>query len=337
MNDVSRRTVVRGIAATAGSTLGFPALAQREGIKFKLGTDVPETFPTVVYARKAAEKIASESNGRLRIEIFPANQLGSSTDLLSQVRSGAVEMVALQGTTLSTLAPVAGINTVTFAFKEYATVWDAMDGDVGTLVRKSLAPLGLHVATKMWDGGFRQVFTASKRISSPDDLKGLKIRVPVSPIFVSTFRALGSSPAAINVAELYSALQAGIADGCELPLTGIDSLKLYEVQKQCSMTNHLWDGPWQVVNAKVWSRLPSDLQDIFIRNFDAVAEEQRRFTQQQATDLVPELEKKGMVFTRPDPAPFRKVLAASGFYGEWQSKFGSEAWAVLERYTGKLS
>lgn len=337
MNDISRRTVVRGIAATAGAALGFPALAQGKEFKFKLGTDVPETFPTVVYARKAAEKIASESKGRLRIEIFPASQLGSSTELLSQVRSGAVEMVALQGTTLSTLAPVAGINMVPFAFKDYATVWKAMDGDVGNLIRNSLAPFGLHVATKMWDGGFRQVFTASKRISTPEDFKGLKIRVPVSPIFVSTFRALGSSPVAINVSELYSALQTGIADGCELPLTGIDSLKLYEVQKQCSMTNHLWDGPWQVVNAKVWSRLPSDLQETFVRNFDAFAQEQRRFSEQQATELVPELEKKGMAFTRPKLAPFRKVLAASGFYGEWQKAFGSEAWAVLERYTGKLS
>lgn len=337
MNEITRRTVLKGIVAAAGATLSFRSMAQRTEFKFKLGTDLPESFPTVIYARKAAEKIAQESNGRLRIEIFPANQLGSSTELLSQVRSGAVEMVAMHGTTLSNLSPVAGINLVGFAFKDYAAVWNAMDGEVGNLVRKSLTPFGLHVPTKMWDGGFRQVFTASKRILTAEDMKGLKIRVPVSPMYVSTFRALGSSPVAINVSELYSSLQTGIADGCELPVTGVESLKLYEVQKQCSMTNHLWDGPWQVVNAKVWNGLPSDLQEIFVRNFDAFGQEQRKFSQQASTDLVPELVKKGMAFNRPDQATFRKALAASGFYAEWQQKFGAQVWGTLERYTGKLA
>src|SRR5205085_160421 len=101
---------------------------------------------------------------------------------------------------------------------------------------------GLHCIEKSWDHGFREITSRTKRIDKPEDLKGFKIRLPVSPHFIALFKHLGASPTAINFGEVYSALQTGVVDGQENPLVLIDTAKLYEVQKYCSITNHIWSG-----------------------------------------------------------------------------------------------
>src|SRR6266542_5495273 len=108
-------------------------------------------------------------------------------------------------------------------------------------------------------------------INTPDDLKGFKIRVPVSPLWTSMFRAFGASPASINFSEVYSALQTKVVEGQENPLSVIDIAKLYEVQKYCSITNHMWDGFWFLANNAAYKKLPNDLQEIVAKNLNAAA------------------------------------------------------------------
>src|SRR5918912_2743021 len=105
---------------------------------------------------------------------------------------------------------------------------------------------------KIWDNGFRQITTSTKPIQTPDDLKNFKIRVPPSPLWTSMFKALGAGPTTINFNEVYSALQTKVADGQENPLAIIDTAKLYEVQKYCSLTNHQWAGYHVAFNTAAW-------------------------------------------------------------------------------------
>jgi TRAP-type transport system periplasmic protein len=188
----------------------------------------------------------------------------------------------------------------------------------------------------MWDNGFRQISSSAKAINSPADLSGFKIRVPVSPIWVSLFKAFGAAPASLNFSELYTALQTKVVDGQENPLTLLESAKFYEVQKYCSLTNHMWDGFWFLANRRAWERLPSDVREIAVRHIDAAGLEQRAMLAEQAKTVRAKLEGFGMVFNAPDSAPFRDILKQRGFYTEWKGKFGPEAWAVLERYSGAL-
>ncbi|WP_435336195.1 TRAP transporter substrate-binding protein, partial [Klebsiella pneumoniae] len=109
---------------------------------------------------------------------------------------------------------------------------------------------------RIWDNGFRQITSSTRPIAGPADLQGFKIRVPVSPLWTSMFKALDSAPASINFAEVYSSLQTKIVDGQENPLAIISTAKLYEVQKYCSLTNHMWDGFWFLANRRAWERLP---------------------------------------------------------------------------------
>ena len=129
-------------------------------------------------------------------------------------------------------------------------VWAAMDGDLGDMLRGIAEQIGLYCLDKGYDHGFRQITTRTKPITSPDDLRGFKIRLPVAPYLISLFRHLGASPTAINFNEVYSALQTGIVDGQENPLVLIDTAKLYEVQKYCSLTNHVWSGFHTVVQRR---------------------------------------------------------------------------------------
>ena len=337
MVDLRRRRLVAGtgIALVAPAILSGRARAAEFQLKY--ANNVPLTHPKNIRAQEAVDRIKQETNGRVVIEIFPNNQLGGDTDMLSQLRSGAIELFDLSGLILATLVPVAAINGVGFAFKDYGTVWKAMDGALGAFVRAAVEKAGLVVFEKIWDNGYRQMTSSTKAINVPDDLKGFKIRVPVSPLWTSMFEAFGAAPASINFSEVYTALQTKVVEGQENPLAIINTAKLYEVQKYCSKTNHMWDGFWFLANKRAWDELPADLRDIIARNFDKSGLAQREDIRQLNDSLEGELTKKGMAFNAPDPAPFRDALRKAGFYSQWKQKFGEEAWGLLEHEVGALS
>jgi tripartite ATP-independent transporter DctP family solute receptor len=190
---------------------------------------------------------------------------------------------------------------------------------------------------KIWDNGFRQITTSTKPITQPADLRGLKIRVPVSALWTSLFRSLGAAPTSINFTEAYSALQTKVVDAQENPLLIISTAKLYEVQKYCSLTNHMWDGWWFLVNRRAWQRLPPDIQELVAKNLNAAAVAQREDVAKTNAKYKDELASKGLIFNEVDPTPFREVLQQSGFYLEWKKKIGEETWQALEQTTGKLA
>jgi tripartite ATP-independent transporter DctP family solute receptor len=312
------------------------ANAQTAEFVFKFGNNVPETYPLNVRVARAAERIRTATNGRFDIQIFPAGQLGTDTDMLSQVRSGAIDFYTASGLVLSTLVPLTAINALGFAFRDYTQVWPAMDGKLGAVIRARIDAAGLHAIGKIFDIGFREISSSTHPITDPDSFKGFKVRIPPSQLGVSMFRALGASPATLNFAEAYTALQTHVVDGQENPLSIIDTAKFYEVQKYVSMTNHMWDGYWLLCNARAWNTVPDDVRTIVSRELDRAAEEDRADIAALDASLKSELELKGIIFNTPDPEPFRVILKRNGFYEQWRKTFGDEAWDVMESYVGRL-
>lgn len=336
MQTLPRRAVLAGsVALPLLSIRTRPAHAAE--FSFKLANNCPATHPQSVRQQEAAARIKEATDGRVEIAIFPNNQLGSDTDMLSQIRSGGIEFFTLSGLILATLVPAASINGIGFAFPDYDTVWKAMDGDLGAYVRGEIAKANLVAMDNIWDNGFRQTTSSTKPINSPEDYKGFKIRVPVSPLWTSMFKAFDASPASINFSEVYSALQTRIVEGQENPLALISTAKLYEVQKYCSLTNHMWDGFWFLANRRAWEKIPEDLRAIVAKNINAAALKERGDTAKLNSSLRGELEGKGLVFNQPEVGPFREKLRSAGFYSEWKGKYGDEAWALLEKSVGKLS
>jgi len=335
MRTISRRRLLR-----TGTTAAAFGILTRRGdaaeFSWRYANNNVVQHPMNVRLREAVERIREQSSGRMDIQIFPNSQLGGDTDMLSQLRTGAIQLFNLSGLILSVFVPLASINGLGFAFKDYDQVWSAMDGKLGELIRAAVAKSGLYGFAAMWDNGYRQVTSSTHPISVPEDLKGFKIRVPVSPLWTSMFKAFGASPASININEAYSAMQTRIVEGQENPLALIDLYKFYEVQKFVSLTNHMWDGFWTLANGRVWAGLPKDLQDIVERNLNAAAKLERADVAALNASLQGALAQKGMAFNATDADKFRAALRGAGFYADWKQKYGAEAWGVLESQVGAL-
>jgi tripartite ATP-independent transporter DctP family solute receptor len=332
----TRRTLLKSSASAALIGITGRAAFAVTTYNYKVATNVPMAHPLYIRLNEAAGKIKQQTNGQVVIRVFPNGQLGSDTDMLSQVRSGGLDFLTLPGVVLANLVPMASLNSVGFAFDGYPAVWKAMDGKLGGYIRAQIAKSGLVVADKVWDNGFRQI-TSAKPVNSAADLRDLKIRVPVSPLLLSLFKGLGSTPTPINFNELYSALQTHIVDAEENPLPIIATAKLNEVQKHCALTSHAWDGYWFLANKRSWEALPVPLREIVNQNINAAAVAQRADSEKLALELEKDLTAKGMIFNRPPVASFRETLRKNNFYAQWKAKFGDEAWAQLEAETGKLA
>jgi tripartite ATP-independent transporter DctP family solute receptor len=339
MIDHSKRATLRTLAAATAAPLlaGVPRFAHAAEFSFKYGHNLPVTHPLHIRAQEAADRIAKESNGRVEIKIFPNNQLGGDTDMLAQVRSGGIDLFTPSALVVATLVPHAAINAVGFAFADYAQVWKAMDGGLGAHVRAALAKVRLHAFEKMWDNGFRQTTSSNKPIDAAKDFDGLKIRVPVSPLSIAMFKALGASPTSLQFSEVYTSLQTKVVDAQENPLPIIQVAKLYEVQKYCSLTNHIWDGFWMIMNGASWERLPDDLKKIVSTAINDAGVKQREDIAKFNQTVQADLQSKGLQFNRPAPETFRAKLRDAGFYDDWKKRFGNEAWAQLEQVSGKLA
>ncbi len=326
-------------ALLASTAAALPLFATRSPARaaqfdYKYGGNLPANHPLTVRIAEAARRIADATNGQVKIGIFPNSQLGSDTDMLGQLRNGALEFLTLSGLILSTYVPTASISGVGFVFHDNAQVWAAMDGALGAFIRDEIAAKGIVPFDRPFDSGFREVTTSTKPIASPGDLQGVKLRVPVSPILTSMFQALGGSPVPINFAEVYSALQTHLVDGQENPLAIISSAKLYEVQKYCSMTNHMWDGFWFLANRRAFAALPQEAQAIVRREMDRSAMEQRGDVEKLNAEVRSQLAGNGLAFNDVDQGPFREQLKRAGYYDQWKAKFGSKGWSVLASATG---
>lgn len=151
------------------------------------------------------------------------------------------------------------------------------------------------------------------------------------------FTAFQSSPASINFNEVYSSLQTKVVEGQENPLAIISTAKLYEVQKYCSMTSHMWDGFWFLSNRRAWEALPDDIRSVVAKHINAAGLAERDDVAKLTETLQADLKTKGLEFNTPDPVPFRDALRKAGFYSEWKGKYGEEAWGLLEKVVGQLA
>ena len=320
-----------GLAAAASAAPSRPA-----DVRLVVGNVLTASHPLNVRLAEAATAIRTESRGRVQLQVYPGGQLGSDVDMLEQLLRGEIQGLTISGPVLANRVPVAAINGIGFAFRDEAQVWQAMDGALGAHVRGEIAAAGLHAFDRIWDNGFRQITTSSRPILMPSDLHGLRLRVPVSPLWTSMFRAFGAEPTSLSFGQVYAALQADVVEGQENALAVVQMARLYEVQRHCAMTRHMWDGFWFLAHGKTWAALPADVRELVRTHVDAAALRQRADVRRLNDTLEVQLRGAGMAFTRPPAAPFREVLRRAGFYSDWRRRQGATAWALLEQVVGRL-
>ncbi len=334
--NISRRTFGALTVGAAAGLLCAPGLSRAAAkIRLRYGTAFPAGHPGVIRITEAAKAIGTRSDGLIDLQVYPNSQLGGESDMFTQVRGGALDLMSTSGVN-QTVVPVASINAVAFAFPTYDHVWKAMDGELGDYVRKAFLGAGLFVFPKMLDNGYRNITTGSKPIVAPQDLKGLKIRVPGNQLWVTLFQTLGAAPTPLNFGELYAALQTHVVDGQENPLALIESSKLYEVQKYVSLTGHIWDGHHIFCNNRRWEAIPADARKIVLEELTTAAVNERADVKALNEKAINDIKAAGVQFNTVETAPFRDALSKAGFYSKWKESFGAEAWGLLEKDVGTL-
>jgi len=334
---VTRQGFVIGTGA-AFATIGTIVPARAAEFELKYGHDLPPEHPINVRSVEAFARIKKATNGHVDIKSFPTSQLGSDPSMISQLRSGAIESLAMPGAFLNAIAPLASIENLAYAYPNRDVVFRAMDGDLGKVIRDDIgAKGGMVVLEKIWENGFRDITTANKPIHNVNDLAGLKIRVSPGKIRVDTFQSLGAAPTPIALSELYTALQTHVIDAQENPLVLIDQQKFYEVQKYVAVSEHIWSGYWTLFNQDVWKKLGKGNQDIISREMAAAALAARNDNVNLNRSVRDKLVRRGMIFTDVDKNSFKQKLVAAKYYERWKAEFGPQAWAALEKYANKLA
>ncbi|WP_038216573.1 TRAP transporter substrate-binding protein [Xenophilus azovorans] len=244
------------VAASAG------ALAQdvRDRV-IKFGHLVQPGHPIALGTEKFAELVASKSGGKMKVREYGASVLGSETQQVGALQGGVQEMFAPATTSVASLVKEMSLIDTPFSFSNAKQVDALLQGPFGQAMLKKLEDKGL-VGLDYWETGFRNVTNSRKPVTTPEDVKGLKIRVMGNPLFLESFSALGTNPVPMAFGELYGALESHALDAQENPYSIVLTSKFYEVQKYMSVTNHVYTANPVLVSKKFWDRLSPAEQKI---------------------------------------------------------------------------
>ncbi|MFT4191952.1 MAG: TRAP transporter substrate-binding protein [Comamonas sp.] len=282
------------LAAGICLALSAPALAQQERV-IRFGhlnnTDHPISFGV----KKFAEIIGAKSGGKIKVQEYPANQLGSELQQQAALQGGVPQMALPATTSLAGIVKEFGLIDFPFAVDSFEQADALLDGPFGKALIDRLPEKGL-VALGYWDLGFRNITNSKHPITKPEDLAGLKIRVIPNPVFLETFKAFNANPLPLSFSELYNALESKAVDGQENPFAVIFSNKFYEVQKYVSATNHVYAANIVLVSKKFWDQLTPTEQQWMHEAADEARIYERKLSREAAAKAVDELKQKGMVF-----------------------------------------
>jgi tripartite ATP-independent transporter DctP family solute receptor len=260
-------------------------------------TDHPVSFGV----KRFAELISAKSGGKIKVQEYPSNQLGTEMQQQSALQGGVQQMSTPATTSLAGIVKEFGLIDFPFSVASFAQADALLDGPLGQALIAKLPEKGL-VALGYWDLGFRNVTNSKHAITRPEDLEGLKIRVIPNPVFLETFKAFKANPVPLSFSELYGALESKAVDGQENPFAVILSNKFFEVQKYVSATNHVYAANIVLVSKKFWDSLTPQEQKWMQEAADETRGYQREVSRAAAQKALGELQAKGMQYNAPTPA-----------------------------------
>ncbi len=283
------------------------------------------------------DAIRTETGGRVETVVHAENNgmPGGDPAALKMILSGEIAFFTLMGGAVGSVAPVAEVQQVPFAFRTASDAHKAIDGPLGRYIADEMAAKGLHLFPYGgFDNGMRQLTTLDKPVASPADIAGMRVRVPPGQVISDTFKAFGAVPVTTPANAIYRALQERTVDAQENPLGVVEAFKLDELVKYISLTSHVWSGFNLMAHRPTWDRLPGDVQAAIDRNVTKFVRQQRLDQAERNAGLRLRFAQQGIVFNEVDQAAFRGRLA--GLYATWKEKLGSKCWSLLETEVGKL-
>lgn len=270
-----------------------------------------------------AEKINAKTGGAVNVEIFGSGQLGGERDAIEGLQMGTIDLHVFSNFAIAAVHAPSFMIELPFNFPDRQTVYDFLSSPIAQeIADKTYDALDIKIIG--WgEGGFRNVLNNVRPLVTPDDFKGIKLRVPESPMFVDTFRALGCNPTPISYPETYTAIQQGTVDGLELPIPSVYSGRYYEINKYMSMTGHFYNALACCVSKTLWESMSPELQKLFIEAAVEAGAEQRIFVQENDQKQLAEMIAAGLTVNRDvDTAAMQKAVAS--IYDKYRDIIGAD-------------
>ncbi|SEN32283.1 TRAP transporter substrate-binding protein [Halomonas caseinilytica] len=253
-------------------------------------------------AAKFKEVVEAESDGRIEVQLFPNEQLGAEMDVINSIQLGTADMT-ITGESLQNWAPKAALMAVPYAFRDSAHMQQAVEGEIGDQIEAQITERANLVPLAWFERGPRQL-TSNRPITSPDELDGLRLRVPNVPLFVDTWEALGARPTPMAFSEVFTSLQQNTIEGQENPLSLIESASFNEVQDYVNLTNHVRSWIYVVIGKNQLEAMPEELQQVVRDAAQEMQSYEAELFEADQKRLQESLKERGMEFVEVDTEAF---------------------------------
>lgn len=320
-----------GLAVLLGFMIAGPGSAVAGEVTIiKFGNSPTLDDPECLGALRFGELAEKKTGGRVKVQVYPLSQLGAQREMLEGLRLGTIEMTMVTVGFMSSYDPFLNIFELPYLYRDHFHSYRVFDGPIGEDVKKRIEAKTDFKPLAFFEAGIRHLTNSRRAIKTPEDLKGLKIRVPQSKVNMDALGAMGATPVAMAFPEIYSALQQKVIDGQENPYTMPWNFKFYETQKYLSKTGHMLLTHTVLYSKKLWEKLPPDIQQALMESANEAKHYQREQVRLAEEKLQGQLvEKGGMQFNEVDQAAFRK--AVEPLYPKYAKEYGSEAAEFIKR------
>ncbi len=301
---------------------GLSNTAQAQTTTLKLAHMVSTSAHYHIGSLELARLIQERTKGAVKIEIFPAGQLGKGErELVEGLQIGTIDLVVTSTGPMGGFVPQMLVVDLPFLFRDNSHVDKVLDGPIGEGLLNELAKAGIK-GIAFWENGFRNLTNNKRPVSRPEDVKGLKLRTMENEVHMEAFRNLGADPTPMAWGEVYTALQQGVIDGQENPIGIIRTHKIYEVNRHLALTGHVYSPALLLINEKKFKGFTPDLQRIFIETGKEAAKFERKFNRDSEAKWLEELKGFGMQITTPDKRAFQKATEPT--YKKYEARFGKD-------------
>lgn len=299
-----------GVVAVSALAVAVSAMtsAQAAETVWKLAFNQPEGHPEMVAVQEFSKKLEAATNGKYAIEVFPNELLGSQKETIEMVQNGSLEFSLVAGSLLENWSPDFSVFNLPYVFKDYKHLQRVVKDKkiVGELF-KSIEPQGITVLCAQYSGT-RNVYTKSKEVRTPADLKGLKIRVMQSDTMVKMLNYMGGTGTPMGQGEVYTAIQTGVLDGAENNEVTYYALKQHEVGPIYNLTGHLMMPDYIVTNTQWFNSLPAEVKDFFDKNIDGLVDDEFERFQANVSTSLEAAKKEGTKVIEADQEAFKKAV-----------------------------
>jgi tripartite ATP-independent transporter DctP family solute receptor len=262
--------------------------------------------PQGMGAKKFADLVEQKSGGKIKVRIFPGGQLGGDLQNVSALQGGTLDLMVLNAGLLVGIVKDFAVLDLPFLFNTAEEADAVVDGPVGQKLFDKLPEKGL-VGLGYFELGFRNVTNSKRPIAKAEDFQGIKLRVLQSPLFIDLFNTLGANTVAMPFPEVYTALEQGVIDGQENPVTVIFDTKFQEVQKYLSLTRHIYNAQSVIMGKKTWDKFSDEEKKIIQSSLDEAETYQRQVSRQKSTQVLEDLKKAGMQVNEVSPQEISRI------------------------------